>query len=155
MKRRRRYTDQQRADLVVMLISEGYPDKKGALQKVADYAKMPAPTLHRWFHEKNNPAPSELVNEKAFDLRAAIQQELAGIFATMPSARKDAEYGDLSRAAGILTDKMLLLDGKATEHVKHEHSGQLTIDERRQRITDILNADRELRRATGLSATDD
>lgn len=116
-KKRRRYTDKERASLVVMLQSEGYPHKKGALQKVADYANVPAPTLHRWFHEKSNPAHSEDVNEKEFDLRAALQTELEGIFHALPGQRETAEYKDLVRGLGIVIDKILLLDGKATQRI--------------------------------------
>lgn len=116
--KRRRYSDEERATLVAMLISEGYPDKKGALQKVAEYAKVPHPTLHRWFKEKQNPPPSELVREKAFDLRKALQEELEAIFSVLPDARAEAEYKDLTRALGIITDKIFLLDGKATQRIE-------------------------------------
>ena len=115
--KRKQYTDAQRADLVVMLESEGYPGKKGALAKVSKYSKVPAPTLHRWFHEKNNPAPSELVNERAFDLRQALQTELESIFGALPASRGIAEYKDLVRGLGIVIDKILLLDGKATQRI--------------------------------------
>lgn len=155
MASKHRYTDQQRADLVVMLQSEGYPDKKGALQKVANYSKVPMATLHRWFHEKNNPPPSKLVNEKAFDLKEALQAELQAILDTMPGARDEANYGDLSRALGIITDKLLLLDKQPTERIAVEHSGQISIDERRKRINELLNQDGDLRRFVGASPTDD
>lgn len=152
---KRRYTDAQRADLIVMLISEGYPDKKGALSKVALHANVPAPTLHRWFREKQNPPPSKLVSEKAFDLKNALQAELQGILSVMPNARDKADYGDLSRALGIITDKLLLLDKQPTERIAVEHSGQVTVEERRKAIHDILERDTNLRRFTGLSASDD
>lgn len=155
MTSKRRYTDQQRADLVVMLLSEGYPDKKGALQKVADYSKVPAATLHRWFREKNNPPPSKLVSEKAFDLKQALQEELQAILDTMPEAREEASYGDLSRALGIVTDKLLLLDKQPTERIAVEHSGHVSIDERRQRIHDLLRHDDGLRRFAGTPPADD
>jgi transposase-like protein len=155
MGKRRRYTDEERATLVAMLIAEGYPDKKGALSKVATYAQLPPSTLQRWFHGTNNPPPTQLANEKVFDLKEALQTELQAILKTMPSARADAEYGDLSRALGIITDKLLLLDKQPTERIAVEHSGQISIDERRQRINELLNQDGNLRRFIGASATDD
>lgn len=119
-KKRRQYTDKERASLVVMLQSEGYPTKKGALAKVSKYSKVPGATLHRWFHEKNNPAPSEDVNEKKFDLRQALQEELEAIIQALPAARGVAEYKDLARALGIITDKIFLLDGKPTARTEHQ-----------------------------------
>jgi transposase-like protein len=151
----RRYSDQQRADLVVMLMSEGYPEKKGALQKVSAYAHVPSSTLHRWFREKNNPPPAKLVSEKAFDLKEALQAELQAVLSTMPDAREEATYGDLSRALGIITDKLLLLDKQPTERIAVEHSGHLSIEERRKAIHDRLANSPELRRFTGLSTPDD
>lgn len=116
-RKRRTYTDNERASLVVMLESEGYPTKKGALAKVSAYSQVPGATLHRWYHEKNNPAPSELVNKKAFDLRQALQTELEEIFGALPVTRGVAEYKDLMRGLGIVIDKILLLDGKATQRI--------------------------------------
>jgi hypothetical protein len=155
MASKHRYTDQQRADLVVMLQSEGYPDKKGALQKVSNYSNVPMATLHRWFHEKQNPPPSKLVSEKAFDLKEALQTELQAILEAMPDARSEAPYADLSRALGIVADKLLLLQNKPTERIAVEHSGQISIDERRQRIQHLLNQDDSLRRFIGASSPDD
>lgn len=115
---RRRYDDQFRAAAVVMLEAAGYPGKEGALTQVAKTMGVPAMTLHRWARVKNNPAPTQLVNEKRIDLLELINTELAGIFGTMPGARNDASYRDLATAAGILVDKRQLLTGQPTENVK-------------------------------------
>lgn len=155
VKKRRRYTDEERATLMVMLQSEGYPGKLGALQKVADYANIQPNVLRRWWQAKQNPPPNELVTRKKIELREAIEEELTDIFEGMKAKRDDASYKDLGTVAGILFDKKQLLDNKPTERIALDHSGQLTIEERRQRITDVLNADQELRRITGLSTPDD
>jgi len=148
MAKRKRYDDKFRASAVVMLEAAGYPDQKGALQRVADRLKVPPSTLHRWFKGKNNPPPSELVTEKKGELKNLIRDEVYSILGDMPEAREFASYRDLGTVAGILLDKLQLLENKPTERV--EHTGNLTVEERANRITGLLDAarDRRTRRAT-------
>lgn len=98
-----------------MLEAAGYPDKKGALMEVSAHLKVPHPTLSRWFRQKNNPPPNELVHEKRAELKDMLAIEIEAIFGAMPSVRPDATYRDLGTVAGILIDKKQLLEGKATE----------------------------------------
>lgn len=114
MAKRKRYDDKFRASAVIMLEAQGYPNVEGALMKVAEYLNVPHPTLHRWYHEKQNPAPSELVQEKRIDFTQAIRAEIQGVLGDMPNARQDAGYKDLTTALGILIDKLQLLEGKPT-----------------------------------------
>ena len=140
MPKRKSYDDKFRASAVVMLEAAGYPTEKGALQKVADNLGVPAMTISRWFKKSNNPAPNDLVNEKAIDLLEAIRHELGAVFGEMPNAREFASYKDLATAAGILIDKLQLLENKPTERV--EHSGTITHEERANRILGILESAR-------------
>lgn len=117
-RKRTRYTDEFRASAVLMLEAAGYPDTKGALEKVSGHISVPGSTLHRWFHAKQNPPPSELVSEKKIDLVASIKTELAHIFDEFGNTRKDAEYRELAVAFGILVDKMQLLSNKPTGIVR-------------------------------------
>lgn len=114
-----RYTDDMRASLVALLISEGWPNKKGALTRVASYGNVPVTTLRRWATRAQNPPPTEMVTEKKLDLVAAITDELVAIFGELPSARPDADYRELMTAAGILIDKLQLLTGGATDRTEH------------------------------------
>lgn len=143
---RKRYDDKFRANAVVMLEAAGYPNKKGALEQVSRHLGIPHPTLHRWIKEKNNPAPSELVQEKRKELRELLEDELRAIFQEMPSARSEAGYRDLGTVAGILFDKKQLIDGKPTEITQNV---SLTDEERESRITAIF--DRARARRTGLA----
>lgn len=148
----KRYTDEERAQVVAMLKMEGYPDTLGALTKVAKYAKVHPDVLRRWWKGTQNPPPDTLVVQKKKELREAIKDELSEIFAAMNSKREDASYRDLGTVAGILFDKQQLLNEQPTERIAHEHSGTLTVDERRQRITDILDAARS-RRTSGAAGS--
>ncbi len=114
MKQRRRYDDEFRASAVLMLEAAGYPKREGALSQVAGHLNVPLSTLRGWFIGTRNPPPAKLRNEKRFDLREAIRDELAGIFPAMADRRQDATYRELATAAGILIDKDQLLDGKPT-----------------------------------------
>jgi transposase-like protein len=115
---KRTYDDQFRASAVVMLKAQGYPKMKGALHIVASHLKVPDRTLSRWFNGEQNPPPDQLVSEKTFDMREAIQAELASIVKDMPTARADASYSQLGTVFGILFDKARLLDNLPTEIVR-------------------------------------
>jgi transposase-like protein len=140
---KRRYSDEFRASAIVMLESQGYPDKAGAIAQVAAHLKMPVRTLRRWYKGHSNPAPANLVLQKKIDFLDVIETELAGIFEEMPEARADADYRTLATAAGILFDKRQLLLGKPTEHI--QQSDGLTDDERAARIAAIFDAARTRR----------
>lgn len=114
MAKRKRYTDKFRSTAVIMLEAQGYPDKKGALTKVANHLKVPARTLSRWFNREQADPPDILVNEKRGDLAALIEGELNKAIHAMDDARPDASYRDLATATGILVDKLQLLTGQAT-----------------------------------------
>lgn len=124
--KRRRYTDEERASLVTMLISEGYhvdpaQAKKGALARVAKYAKVPQSTLHRWFKEKQNPPPSNLVTEKKVDLADAFENVIWLMMGQIEDPMVVAEMSgkDMATAIGIFTDKMRLLRDQSTDNTKH------------------------------------
>lgn len=140
MAKRKSYDDKFRASAVVMLEAAGYPDQKGALTRVSEHLGVPAMTLGRWFRKSNNPPPNELVTEKRGDLKDFVRSELNSIFGDMPIVRPDASYRDLATAAGILIDKLQLLENKPTERV--EHSGTITHEERANRILGILESAR-------------
>lgn len=101
-----------------MLEAAGYPDRKGALTEVSNQQNVPAPTLHRWYHSKNNPAPNELVKRNEEELATLYRTEIDKIFEHIDSAREFADYRALVTAIGILTDKVMLLEGKATSRIE-------------------------------------
>lgn len=115
-----RYTDNFRADAVLMLEAAGYPDTKGALTAVSKRVKVPLATLHRWFHKKQNAPPSELVNEKRINLVEEIEKLIGVTLIHANDAVQDASYRDLMTGLGILVDKKQLLSDKPTERIATE-----------------------------------
>lgn len=138
---RRRYDDKFRASAVVMLEAEGYPDKKGALEKVSKHLGVAKSTLHGWARAEQNPPPSELRTEKRGDLAALIEDEIHNVLSAMPGAIPDASYRDLATGLGILVDKKQLLDGKATEIIDDLR----TNEERANRINQLFDTARDRR----------
>lgn len=149
MAQRKRYDDKFRASAVVMLQAAGYTgdenSKKGSLQQVADALGVQPRVLSRWFTGENNPPPDDVVSEKRQDLRDMLRAEIEAALKALPAAREAASYRDIGTVAAILIDKLQLLEGKATDRIAHEHSGELTIEERASRITSILDAARTRR----------
>lgn len=124
-----------------MLEAAGYPDTKGALNKVARELKVPDMTLSRWFKATRNPPPNEVVTEKAANFKELLAAEIQGILKDMPDAREFAEYRDLGTVLGILVDKLQLLENKPTDRVEHT----FTDEERAQRLTQIFDTARTRR----------
>jgi transposase-like protein len=135
-----RYTDEFRAQAIVMLEAAGWPERKGAIARTAATLHIHQRTLSRWASRQQNPPPDILVHKKRFDLQAAIQDELQAVIEELPSARPDADYKELITALAILVDKSQLLEGKATERVE-----LLTEQERTNRLTELLDAARNRR----------
>ena len=119
-RKRTRYTDEERASLVVMLESEGYPGKLGALTKVSEYSKVPKRTLRRWFKGENGKPPDKVVRLKKEDLADKFE----GIaYAMLDHAGgndiiEEMQGKDAVMSAAIATDKMRLLRGLPTEIVE-------------------------------------
>ena len=126
-KKRRRYTDEFRANTVLLLQGAGYPDQKGALARVSSNVGVAHSTISRWVNASRNPPPSKLVHEKRFDLIEAINHEIEGILGEMPGARKDADYRTLGTVLGIMVDKRELLSGNAT--ARPEFTWQKEVEE--------------------------
>ena len=112
-----RYSDEERANAVLMLEAAGYPKTEGALSRVARRLSIPHQTLSRWGRRAQNPPPHKLVQEKKFDLIQAIRDEVQAVLGDMPDARQDADYRALTTALGIMVDKLQLLTGEPTERV--------------------------------------
>lgn len=116
---RKRYTDEERAGLVVMLQGEGYPETLGALSKVATYSGVPKRTLRRWFKGTNGQPPDKVVRLKKEDLAdkfeniAYVMLDHAG----GTDVIEEMKGKDAVMSAAIATDKMRLLRGLPTEIV--------------------------------------
>lgn len=146
-----RYTDEFRANSIIMLEMSGYPDKPGALMETAKYLKIPHATLSRWYNGKRNPPPSEMVQIKKEEIVALLKGEIGAALKEMGQARRDADYKELATSIGIMVDKMQLLDGEPTARTEVIH--ELSDDERIKRVDELLNRGRA--RRDGRPASDE
>lgn len=146
-----RYSDEFRANSIIMLEASGYPDRPGALMETAKYLKIPHATLSRWANGKRNPPPPEMVQIKKEEIIAMLKGEIRGALEEMPKARQDADYKELATSVGIMVDKMQLLDGEPTARTEIIH--ELSDDERAKRIDELLNRGRA--RRDGRPASDE
>ena len=126
------YSDEDKAVALAYLQAAGYPDKPGALKDAARHTGISARQLQRLYREQSAKPNDNLVAQKTFELKTAINEELASIFNAMGLVREDASYKDLATAAGIFTDKYQLLEGKPTSRVAtvHEELAETPEDER-------------------------
>lgn len=144
-RKRRRYDDKFRAGAVIMLESQGYPEVKGALQAVSDHLDVPHSTLHNWYHAKHNPPPSDVRQEIKLDLVQALRNEIAAALGTIDQKRDEATYRELATAIAIFIDKLQLLEAKPTAISEQRHHVQLTVAQRTQRVTELLDTARTRR----------
>jgi transposase-like protein len=109
-----RYSDDQRAAVLAALDANG-----GNLTRTARETGVPRQTIQTWAGQRDaQPVSAELRQENRFSLADLIRAELDAIFEEMHTKRGAANYKELATAAGILADKLLLLEGGATSRVE-------------------------------------
>lgn len=141
MANKRRYTDEERANAVVMLQSQGYPDNTKALADVAKYLKIPRSTLKGWADGKHNPPPDEISTSKKKDL-AELFEGAAHLFvghATRPEVVELMSGQQAMTSAAIAVDKMRLLRGLPTEIVQIIPEVVAAIESMGQSPADVFN----------------
>lgn len=149
-----RYTDEERANLVVMLESEGYPEIKGALARISRYAKVPKSTLAGWYKLKHNPPPAKLRIEKREDLADRFE-DIAYVMldhAGGADVIEEMKGKDAVMSAAIATDKMRLLRGLPTEIVSIMPDFIQAVENMGQSPHDVLS--RIIRRSNQLDNDD-
>lgn len=116
-KKRSHYSDDYRATAILMLEAQGYPENVPALKAVANHLHIPISTLRGWYKRENNPVPAHVRILKKLDLQTVIRDELYNALSAMDNTRVEASYRELTIAAGIMFDKLQLLEGKPTARV--------------------------------------
>lgn len=140
-KKRKRYSDDFRASAVLMLAAAGYPQQEGALKAVSNKLNVPHPTLHRWYHRKQNPPPSDLVHKKKRDLLKDITELLFKHIDAAGETLETAEHNHVMTGLGILFDKRQLLENKPTAILKLQEAienGKITKEQAAERWPDLM-----------------
>ena len=116
MAKRKSYTDDYKAGIVLMLEAAGYPHTKGALQRVANKTGVPHPTISRWFRKVQAHPPDNLVQSKKGSLIERLDEIIDQMVDELPSAIPDAGLRELTTGIGTLIDKRRLLSGESTDN---------------------------------------
>lgn len=122
-KRRRRYTDEERADVVIM-VKAGH-----AIKAVARHYDMPESTVRSWVnaHDGNgkeparNAPPSKLYATKRDEILDLAKMVSTTALSKLLDLIPHAEIDDIHAIAGafkLASDKVLLLEGEATERIE-------------------------------------
>lgn len=107
------YSDNDKAAALLALESNG-----GNLKRTSRETGIPLTTIRNWRDGNGVTGDvAEISNESKPDLVTRMLDELNEVLNLLPEKRKDASYNDLVRAAGILTDKVQLLNGGLTARV--------------------------------------
>lgn len=113
-----KYSKDDRASILAFAIASGYPLKHGSKQYSHKITKVSPITLNKWFSNIDKYIGMELLEIKIMDLKHLIETELTNIFGQMENKRESASYRDLTTAAGILSDKLILLQGGVTNRTE-------------------------------------
>lgn len=113
-KRQPTYTEPFKANAVARLYAEGYPEKSGALRKIAKELGVTHPTLSRWASGGKSAPDVEVIRKAVFAMQSVIEGELEKILDSMEGVREKANYKTLAIAFGILFDKYQLIRGAPT-----------------------------------------
>jgi len=132
---RRRYSDEERATYVAMLVAEGYPERTGALKKVAAFVGCHPNVLRRWWKGTQNPPPTELVTQKKEDIATRLEGVVHHILDLLPDALEIADTRDLITGLGVSIDKLQLVSGKPTERVEEN----VTVRDSRERLAQLID----------------
>lgn len=108
-----------------MLVTEGYPNRLGALKKVADFVGCHPNVLRRWWKGTQNPPPTELVTEKRLDIVDHLNDLIYQVLRLLPDSLDEASTRELVTALGVFVDKRQLLTGGATS--RNELNGTLDV----------------------------
>lgn len=117
MVKRPRYSDDFRADAVLMFQAQGGFETSGALEAVANYLKIPARTLSRWAKGQQNPPPDQLVAKKKGELVDQLGDILQKLVDEIDQAIPGASLNQLATTFGIMFDKRRLLQGQTTAEI--------------------------------------
>lgn len=118
---KRHYSDDFRAQALTLLEAEGYPDNQGALTKVSRAFNVPLMTLYDWQVKDVNNVSTDTRAVQSASFQAVIEDEITRILEQMKVKRESASYRDLGIVAGILFDKLQLLQGMPTQRTEHTH----------------------------------
>ena len=122
-----KYSDEFRAECIALLVAEGYPEGKGAVQAVRKkllkegVSPLPAArTMRYWYQQKHNPAPEKVIRDKKDDLADLFERAARNYVhqALKPDVIEKASAGSAMTAAAIAVDKMRLLRDLPTEIVQ-------------------------------------
>ena len=133
---KRRYDDKFRANAVVMLEAAGYP-KTGALSQVSQHLNVPLNTLKGWATAASNPVPTDVRTEKRKELSELLRKEIDAALGEMNNARQDASYRDLGTVAGILIDKLQLINNKPTANLEFSDPIPIRVVDYRHGLTTV------------------
>lgn len=112
---KRSYSEAEKVAALLTLETNG-----GNVARTSRETHIPRKTIEGWRDGKGvNGDVADLRRENRVPLLERLTNELYEVLSLMPDKRAEAAYKDLVRAAGILVDKVQLLDGGATERVEN------------------------------------
>lgn len=110
-----KYQDEFRAALVAFLIANGYPTRPGSVRYTQRITGVDKGQLRRWYANQDKYCGGEVqVKLKMLELQELLEKEIVSALGIMAAKRENASYKDLSFTVAVYTDKVLAMQGKAS-----------------------------------------
>lgn len=111
----KKWQDEERAAMVAFLIANGYPNRVGSVRYTQKITGVDKGQLKRWFLNQDHYCGGEVkVQTKMLELKELLEKEIVSALNGMELKRDSASYKDLSLTVAIYTDKLLAMEGKAS-----------------------------------------
>lgn len=111
----KKYSERQKAKLMAYAISTGFPNRRGSKLHASIICGIDRKTVKKWYKQVD----IELLEFEIMKLKELLDKELTQVFTEMETKRKDSSYRDLTVALGIISDKLILLEGGATSRTEN------------------------------------
>lgn len=118
MAKRRRYSDEDRANALAALAANG-----GNIKRTADKLHIPVRTLENWTKGRRHPEATQMADRKKGDMAAALERIAWALLDALPGKIDKAPLNHATVALGIAIDKARLLRGEPTEIRRDEFPG--------------------------------
>jgi len=113
----KKYSERDKARIMAYAISVGFPQKRGSKLYASIVCGIDRKTVKKWYKQVD----IELLEFEIMKLKELLDNELNQVFTEMETKRKDSSYRDLTVALGIISDKLILLEGGATSRNENIH----------------------------------
>lgn len=110
-RRKKGYTQDERAKMLAFLFSAGYPFRRGAIRYTQEHTGVHNKHLKKWFLNVPKYVGFDNLKREIMELEKLLEIEVEAVFKELNKKRENATYKELGIIGGIMIDKLVALQG--------------------------------------------